>query len=416
VRLVCFSFITFVHSVTLKAMPITAEEAFQEAASKILDTTTFVRAVLSGRRRNMSVDFERIDIRPVEIKGVLHLQLMQNDGRATTTKNLLPSALEVDQLLTTGYANILVESTQEAYSIRVTKSGDAQVHSEKRALEQNFSHDKKKDRLLDASDPFLREVGIADAKGVIKPSRQDKYKQVEEFLRLLSPALNAAIEAGQIHKPTPANPLRITDLGCGHAYLTFAAHQFLMSSGIPVVVTGIDVRPESRDRNNAIAQKLGIASSISFKAEEISKTTSDAADIAIALHACDTATDDAIAWAVNGGAKLLLIAPCCHHDIQKQIDAAPEPWVALTKFGLMKERLGDLLTDSFRAQLLRIVGYRVEVIEFVGGEHTPRNMMIRAVKTDAKPEQIDIDRYLEITAQWGVKPALEKKLSTLNIR
>jgi len=397
-------------------MPITAEEAFQQAASKILDTTTFVRAVLSGRRRNMSVDFERIDIRPVEIKGVLHLQLMQNDGRATTTKNLLPSALEVDQLLTSGYANILVESTQEAYSIRVTKSGDAQVHTEKRASEQNFSHDKKKDRLLDSSDPFLREVGIADAKGVIKPSRQDKYKQVEEFLRLLSPALNAAIEAGQIHKPTSANPLRITDLGCGHAYLTFAAHQFLLNSGIPVVVTGIDVRTESRDRNNAIAQKLGIASSISFKAEEISKTTADAADIAIALHACDTATDDAIAWAVNGGAKLLLIAPCCHHDIQKQIDAAPEPWGALTKFGLMKERLGDLLTDSLRAQLLRIVGYRVEVIEFVGGEHTPRNLMIRAVKTDAKPEQLDIERYLEITAQWGVKPALEKKLSTLNIR
>lgn len=397
-------------------MPITREEAFQVAASKILDTSTFVRAVLSGRRRNMSVDFERIDIRPVEIKGVLNLQLMQNDGRATTAKNLLPSALEIDQLLNSGYANIMVESTDEAYSIRVTKSGDAQVHTEKRALEQNLSHDKKKDRLLDSNDPFLREVGIADAKGVIKPSRQDKYKQVEEFLRLLSPALNAAIEAGQIHKPTQDNPLRITDLGCGHAYLTFAAHQFLMNSGIPVIVTGIDVRPDSRDRNNTIAEKLGITKTITFKAEEISKTTSDSADVAIALHACDTATDDAIAWAVDGGAKLLLIAPCCHHDIQKQIESAPEPWGALTKFGLMKERLGDLLTDSFRAQLLRIVGYRVEVIEFVGGEHTPRNLMIRAVKTDAKPEQLDIDRYLEITAQWGVKPVLEKKLSTLNIR
>ena len=397
-------------------MPITREEAFQEAASKILDTSTFVRAVLSGRRRNMSVDFERIDIRLVEIKGVLNLQLMQNDGRATTTKNLVPSALEVDQLLNSGYANIMVESTNEAYSIRITKSGDAQVHTEKRSSEQNLSHDKKKERLLDPSDPFLREVGIADAKGVIKPSRQDKYKQVEEFLRLLSPALNAAIEAGQIHKPTKENPLRITDLGCGHAYLTFAAHQFLLKSGLPVIVTGIDVRPDSRDRNNAIAEKLGITKTITFKAEEISKTTSENADVAIALHACDTATDDAIAWAVNGGAKLLLIAPCCHHDIQKQIDAAPEPWGALTKFGLMKERLGDLLTDSFRAQLLRIVGYRVEVIEFVGGEHTPRNLMIRAVKTDAKPEQLDIDRYLEITAQWGVKPALEQKLSTLNIR
>jgi SAM-dependent methyltransferase len=397
-------------------MPITREEAFQEAASKILNTSTFVRAVLSGRRRNMSVDFERIDIRPVEIKGVLNLQLMQNDGRATTAKNLLPSALEIDQLLNSGYANIMVESTDEAYSIRVTKSGDAQVHTEKRALKQNLSHDKKKDRLLDSNDPFLREVGIADAKGVIKPSRQDKYKQVEEFLRLLSPALNAAIEAGQIHKPTHENPLRITDLGCGHAYLTFAAHQFLINSGIPVVVTGIDIRPDSRDRNNTIAEKLGITKTITFKAEEISKTTADSADVAIALHACDTATDDAIAWAVNGGAKLLLIAPCCHHDIQKQIESAPEPWGALTKFGLMKERLGDLLTDSFRAQLLRIVGYRVEVIEFVGGEHTPRNLMIRAVKTDAKPEQLDIDRYLEITAQWGVKPVLEKKLSTLNIR
>lgn len=398
------------------SMPITREEAFTEAASKILDTNSFVRAVLSGRRRNMTVDFERIDIRLVEIKGVLHLQLMQNDGRATTTKNLLPSMIEVDQLLNSGYANIMVETTDEVYSIRVTKSGDAQVHTEKRKSEQNLSHDRKKERLLDSNDPFLREVGISDAKGVIKPSRQDKYKQVEEFLRLLSPALNAAIEAGQIHKPTKENPIRITDLGCGHAYLTFAAHQFLINSGIPVVVTGIDVRPDSRDRNNKIAEKLGITKTINFKAEEISKTTAETADIAIALHACDTATDDAIAWAVNGGSKLLLIAPCCHHDIQKQIDSAPEPWGAITKFGLMKERLGDLLTDSLRAQLLRLVGYRVEVIEFVGGEHTPRNLMIRAVKTDAKPEQIDIDRYCEITAQWGVTPALEKKLSTLNIR
>ena len=397
-------------------MPVNREEALKEAASRILNTHSFIRAVLSGRRRNMAVDFERLDIRPVEIKGVLNLQLMQNDGRATTTKNLPPSAVEIDQLLNSGYANIMVESTEEAYSIRITKSGDAQVHIEKRKSEQNLSHDKKKDRLLDSNDPFLREVGIADPKGVIKPSRQDKYKQVEEFLRLLSPALNAAIEAGQIHTPTVQNPLRITDLGCGHAYLTFAAHQFLIKSGIPVVVTGIDIRPDSRDRNNAIAVKLGITETISFKAEEISKTTSESADIAIALHACDTATDDAIAWAVNGQAKLLLIAPCCHHDIQKQIEIAPEPWGAITKFGLMKERLGDLLTDSFRAQLLRLVGYRVEVIEFVGGEHTPRNLMIRAVKTDAKPDQIDIDRYLEITAQWGVTPVLEKKLSTLNIR
>lgn len=397
-------------------MQITLEDGLQKACEQIVDTSTFVRAVLSGRRRNMQVGYERIDIRLVEIKGELNLQLMQNDGRATSTKNMLPNKLVVQELLNSGYANIMVESISQVYSIRITKSGDAQVHIENRQSQQNLSHDKKKDRLLDSSDPFLLEVGIADAKGVIKPSRQDKYKQVEEFLRILSPALNAAITAGQIRKPTEQAPLQIVDLGCGHAYLTFAAHQFLVNSGIPVKVVGIDVRVESRDRNNAIAKKLGITSTIEFVAEEISKITSQPVDVAIALHACDTATDDAIAWAINGGAQLLLIAPCCHHDIQKQMDAAPEPWSAITKFGLMKERLGDLLTDSFRAQLLRIAGYRVEVIEFVAGEHTPRNLMIRAVKTDAKPDLLDIQRYVEMSSQWGVIPALEKKLPTLNIR
>ena len=126
-------------------MQTTLDEALAEASIRILDSSTFVRAVLSGRRRNMQVAFERIDIRLVEIKGVLHLQLMQNDGRATTTKNLLPEQISVDQLLDSGYANITVESTAEAYSVRITKSGDAQVHTEKRLSEQNLSHDKKKE-------------------------------------------------------------------------------------------------------------------------------------------------------------------------------------------------------------------------------------------------------------------------------
>ena len=396
-------------------MALSLEDSLRDACTRILDTTGLVRVVLSGRRRNMVTEYERIDIRPVEIKGSVLLQLSHNDGRATTVKNLVPEHNGVLELLSSGYSNILVDTIDGSMSIRVTKSGDAQVHFEKKSMEQDLSHDKKKTRLLDPSDPFLLEVGIADHKGVIKPSKQDKYMQVEEFLRLLAPTLKAAIEAGQIHKPTQENPLSIVDLGCGHAYLTFAAHQYLRSIGIPVNVTGIDVRTASRDRNNLIAQNLGIAATINFRAEEISATTAEHADVAIALHACDTATDDAIAWAVNGGAELLLIAPCCHHDIQSQMDASPEPWGALTKFGLMKERLGDLLTDSLRAQILRIAGYRVEIIEFIGGEHTPRNLMIRAVKTGAAPEALDSQRYKELCEQWGITPALEGKLPTLFI-
>jgi SAM-dependent methyltransferase len=396
-------------------MPQSIEQALEKACALILDTKTLVRVVLSGRRRNMQVEHERIDIRPVEIKGSIVLQLTYNDGKATTTKNIPADKSHVLELLCSGYANITVDNVEGSTSIRVTKSGEAQVHFENKTLEQNLSHDKKKERLLDPADPFLREVGIADHKGQIKPSKNDKYKQVEEFLRLLIPILNSAIEAGQIAKPSKDKPLSIVDLGCGHAYLTFAAHQYLRSVGIPVQVTGIDVRPASRDRNNEIAAKLEITDTITFKAEEIASTTVNRADVAIALHACDTATDDAIAWAVNGGAKLLLIAPCCHHDIQKQMNQSPEPWGAITKFGLMKERMGDLLTDALRAQILRIVGYRVEIIEFIGGEHTPRNIMIRAVKTGAQPDALDIDRYREITAQWGVVPALSKKISTFTI-
>ena len=396
-------------------MPQSIEHALEQACALIVDTKTLVRVVLSGRRRNMQVGHERIDIRPVEIKGSIVLQLTYNDGKATTTKNIAADKSHVLELLSSGYANITVDTVEGSTSIRVTKSGQAQVHFENKALEQNLSHDKKKERLLDPADPFLLEVGIADHKGQIKSSKNDKYKQVEEFLRLLVPSLNSAIEAGQIAQPSENKPLSIVDLGCGHAYLTFAAHQYLRSIGMSVHVTGIDVRPASRDRNNEIATKLGITDTITFKAEEIASTTANRADVAIALHACDTATDDAIAWAVASQTKLMLIAPCCHHDIQRQMNESPEPWGALTKFGLMKERLGDLLTDSLRAQLLRIVGYRVEVIEFIGGEHTPRNMMIRAVKTDAKPEAIDIQRYREICAQWGITPDLEKKLPTLNI-
>lgn len=390
-------------------------DALKEACTNIMDIGTLVRVVLSGRRRNMATEFDRIDIRPVEIRGIVHFQLTYQDAGATAAKNLLPDSAAISGLLMSGYANILVENTNGSMSIRITKSGDAQVHFEKKELRQVLSHDKQKVRLLDPTDPFLLEVGIADHKGSIKPTMHDKYMQVEEFLRLLAPALNAAIGAGQIHKPTEENPLLIVDLGCGHAYLTFAAHQYLRAIGIPVQITGIDVRPTSVDRNNAIAQSLGITSTITFRAEEIATTTTQSADVAIALHACDLATDDAIAWAVNGGAKLMLIAPCCHHDIQRQINESPEPWGALTKFGLMKERLADLLTDSLRAQILRIVGYRVEIIEFIGGEHTPRNLMIRAVKTGAKPDAIDINRYREICAQWGITPALASRLPTFNI-
>ena len=391
-------------------MALELDEALSEAAALINDSQNLVRVVLSGRRRNMQTPCERIDIRPVQIKNQLHLQVIENDGRQSTAKNYLPTNFDSMDLLRSGYANILIEQTSGSLSIRISKKGEALVTRTKGINEQLLSHDRNKNRLLNPNDPFLMEVGISDSKGVIKPSKSDKYMQVEEFLRILAPTLKNAIEAGQIHKPTRDKPLTITDLGCGHAYLTFGAHQYLQAEAIPVSVIGIDIRPKSRDRNIAIAEKLGIEKSIAFRAEEISETTVTKTDVAIALHACDTATDDAITWAVQSDAKLLFIAPCCHHDLQSQLSEIPEPWSMLTKHGLMKERISDLITDALRAQILRLLGYRVDVIEFIGGEHTPRNLMIRAVKTGAKPDAHDVARYKEMITMWRVKPALAERL------
>jgi len=389
------------------------EVALKSARQIIADPSKLVRIVLSGRRRNMTVPFERIDIRPVLIKGAITLQVAQNDGRITTTKNIEANSFDANAYLEMGYANILVEHTEGALTIRITKKGDAQVHEEKGAREQNLEHDRKKSRLLDASDPFLIEVGISDAQGRVKPTKADKYLQVEEFLRLLVPTLNSAIEAKQIANPTVEEPLVIADLGCGNAYLTFAVHQYLKSIGMPVHVIGIDIKPESLKRNNEIAKKLKIEKTIEFKAEAIEQTSLKNCDVAIALHACDTATDDAIAWAVNAAAKLLLIAPCCQHDLQTQMSQVPEPWNLLTKHGLMKERLGDLMTDALRAQILKLVGYRSEVIEFIGGEHTPRNIMIRAVLTSAKADPKELETYKKMLSDWQIDPALASRLNII---
>lgn len=391
-------------------MKVTLEDGLAQIASGLTDFDSLVRAVLSGRRRNFELAIERVDIKPVLIKGKVLLQVMENDGRQTTTSNIEPTNDAIHQLLNSGYANFLVESTDQSISLRISKKGEALITVSKVKLEQDLSHDRKKKRLLDSADPFLIEVGISDASGQVKPSRQDKFMQVEEFLRLLSPTIESAISAGQLYEPTDSKPLEIVDLGCGHAYLTFAAHQYLRATGKPVHVVGIDVREESRTRNEKIANSLGIASTIEFRAEEIAATTKTDVDIAIALHACDTATDDALAWAVKNGAGVILAAPCCHHDIQKQLGEIPEPWSIVTKQGILKERLGDILTDAIRVQILRLLGYRVEAIEFVGGEHTPRNLMIRAVKTGAKPESVDIKRYKSLIQEWAISPKLAELL------
>jgi SAM-dependent methyltransferase len=382
-------------------MKIELTRAFTEIEEHIR-SGEFVRAVLSGRRRNMAPTAERIDIKPVLLKGEEKLQIASTDGRQVTTKNMSLAEINFAELLGQGFANLLVESTSESYSVRISKKDEALVTIGRVKLERDLTHDRQKQRLLPEDNRIFALLGMHDGHKRIKPSKMDKYRQVEEFLRLLKPTLDNEVGA--------QSEISIVDLGCGHAYLTFAVQEYLNSATQKVKVLGVDEREESKRHNDQIANTLG--ADAQFLVAKIADTPSQAVDIAIALHACDTATDDSIAWAVKNSAKVIMLAPCCHHDLQAQVDLVPEPWSLLTRHGVVSERLIDLMTDSLRAQILKLLGYRVDIVEFIGGEHTPRNIMIRAVKTGVKVDPVEVDRYQAMLADWSIAPHLAELLKS----
>ncbi|MFM9070418.1 MAG: class I SAM-dependent methyltransferase [Acidimicrobiaceae bacterium] len=390
---------------------MTSGEPIDEIQQIINRQDQFVRAIFSGRRRNMQPEFEKVELRPVRIQETIRLQMTTVDVSKSKTTNMEFGDFDALGLLESGFANCLVESTELTLTLRFTKKGSPLIHRSRRTLSQVTSHDRQKSRLLDPSSDFLQRIGISDQNGSIQKSKRDKYLQIEEFLRILMPTLRDEIAAGRLHKPTIQEPLKIFDHGCGNAYLTFAVHYFLMDQDIPNLITGIDQRDDSRERNFKIATDLGLNDSVRFRAEKIAKLGKEKIDLAIALHACDTATDDAIAWSINNKAQIMLVSPCCHHNLQSQIFNVAEPWSIVTKNGILKERLGDILTDSLRAQILKLHGYRTDIVEFVGDEHTPRNLLIRSVLTRSVIEGDEKAKYNDLLKIWSVKPYLAEILN-----
>jgi SAM-dependent methyltransferase len=392
----------------------------------LLDPDVLVRAVASGRHKGEVPRWRRVELRYVDLKAGRRLQVTSYDDTQAHTANHEPGPEArdaVDALLDEPFGNWHVETTTETHQLRVTKKLEAMVHTSARAEQvagddAPREHDRKKPRLLPEDHPVLAAVGISDDQGRIKPSRQAKYRQVEELLRSLAPAIDDGLASGRLRTPTPQEPLRVVDLGCGNAYLTFAAHAYLNDvRGLPSHLVGVDVKAQSRQHGTAVAEQLGITATATFVQGDIGTATVDGVlpgppDVVLALHACDTATDDALARAVHWDASLVLAAPCCHHDVAAQLRRAPTPtpYSSLTRHGILRERFADTLTDALRASILRQVGYRVDVIEFVESRHTPRNTLLRAVRTGGTPPEQSRAELDELTATWGVHPKLAELL------
>ncbi len=382
----------------------------------ILDDATLVRAVGSGRIRGQQTTWRRVELRWVDLKGGRHLQVTAYDETQAFTHNHAQGDAArdaVDALLDEPFANWHVETATEQHQVKVTRKHEAFLHTTERSApaEPQRSHDVPKNRLLPEDDPVLVALGISDRDGRIKPSRQAKYRQVEEFLRLLDAAISEAIAGGQLRKATTDDPLRLVDLGCGNAYLTFAAQRYLSHvRGLPVHLIGVDVKEQSAQHNGQVAASLGLAGETSFVVGGIGDVVLDPApDVVLALHACDTATDDALARAVGWEAPLVLAAPCCHHDLAAQMrrTPTPAPYAMVTRHGILRERLADTMTDAIRAALLRLQGYKVDVVEFVESQHTPRNTLVRAVRAGKRVSGGSARKeYTDLVESWAIRPRL----------
>ena len=373
-----------------------------EIYRRIADEGGFVRAVLSGRRRNFQPAAERVDIKPVLLKAKLFLQINSYLEKNVLTKNVTFAEFVQLNLLEQGFANFLVETRTESYEVRIGKKGQVFSKVARGEFSPSYEHDHKKNRILEESDPFLIAVGISDLAGRIKPSMRDKYRQVEEFLKILERSAEKILSS--------KSEIRMVDLGCGHAYLTFAAYRYFQLRGREVRFVGVDIRESSRARNQKIAIELGISENVTFLASEIRDFSDAEFNIAIALHACDTATDDALAWSINNQVEVILAAPCCHHDLHRQVKKFPNDVGLIAQDGILATRQLDLLTDELRAQLLRISGYKTEVFEFISGDHTARNLMIRAIWSKEPGRDKKLSEYRHICQTWGIAPALEARL------
>jgi SAM-dependent methyltransferase len=396
--------------------------ALARVRSAVLDEDVLVRAIGSGKQRGAAPRWRRVELRYVDLKAGRHLQITSFDATQAFTSNHQgeAAAQAVDEMLAEPFGNWHVHTPTEHLQLRVTKKREAMVHvaaAADEAAAEVREHDRRKVRLLPEDDPVLRALGITDEQGRVKPSRQAKYRQVEEFLRALGAALDDATAAGALRTPTSEEPLQVVDLGCGNAYLTFAAHRYLTHvRGLPARVVGIDVKTQSMEHNTEVSASLGVGNEAVFVQASIGDVTlaelGVRPDVVLALHACDTATDDALAQAVRWEAPLVLAAPCCHHDVAAQLRTSPPPapYSVLVRDGILRERFADTLTDALRASTLRLEGYRVDVIEFVESRHTPRNTLLRAVRTGAAGAPEARTELEQLASTWGVRPALQELL------
>lgn len=347
----------------------------------------------------------KVKIRPLLKKETLLFQFASQIGKQEFHENLNQEEAvgRLTELLTSDFGQFQMEMTDRTVIILTSKKGKVTIKEKKKAQKEekaSLTHNRKKQYILPEGIPipFLVDLGVMAKDGKIVHAKYDKFRQINRFLEFIE----------DIREELPKDrEATILDFGCGKSYLTFAMYYYLkVQQGMDIRIIGLDLKEEVIRHCGELAKKYGYEKLTFLTGDIASYTGRDSVDMVVTLHACDTATDFALEKAVRWGAKVILSVPCCQHELNRQVHA--EILSPLFKYGLIKERMAALMTDALRAGMLEEQGYQVQILEFIDMEHTPKNILIRAVKDVRKKKKPELEACMQFL---GVEPTLKKLLN-----
>lgn len=365
----------------------------------------FIRAVISAPRKREGII--KVKVRPVEKKGELLFQFESFTKTQAFHENLKAGkAAERILAYMEEFGQLQADTAYETTTVLVSRKGKVTVRRKKNrqaVCPPDRSHDRKKRHIIEEGIPvpFLRDLGVMTEDGKIVRAKTDKFRQINRFLEFIEDILPRLDRDRE---------LTILDFGCGKSYLTFAMYHYLHElKGYDIRIIGLDLKSDVIDRCAKLAEKYGYDKLTFLKGDIADYDGVERVDMVVTLHACDTATDHALAKAVGWGANVILSVPCCQHELNGQMSSgihAQGDLAPVMDYGLLRERFAALVTDGLRAKYLESMGYETQVLEFIDMEHTPKNILLRAVKDKKKNEKAAEDirkceQFLEVAPTLG---------------
>ncbi len=382
---------------------MTVFEKFLLDLNLLIENKSLIKLSL-GNYKGAETSLKNIYIKPVEIKQELMLSFVYRHQTKDITKNYsIEDAIgEIKELVGfKGFRQVNVQLIEENLVFQMNKKAEWRVQQEKVAERegQSYSHDHQKARkLTSSSKPYLHQLNLTDSEGKVYKNAQDKWKQINHYIELLSSSL--------VNLPSEKK-LKVVDMGAGKGYLTFALYDYLKNNlQRDVEVVGVEFRKDLVDFCNQVAKDSEFEG-LSFVEGTIEDYKSEGPiDVLIALHACDTATDDAIFKGIQNESSLIVVAPCCHKQVRRELEAvkAKNDLDFMIKYGIFLERHAEMLTDSIRSLIMEYYGYEMRVMQFISDQHTPKNVMLVGLKksTDSKKQSEILNKIQELKQYFGI--------------